>query len=115
MGFKGPEQVGAEGGHHADSLLILRVFASPLALNLKILAVSLLFLSISISLSLCLCLSVLLSGSRSLSVMCLPLCLCPVSLCLCHVLFRSLSVSLFCSACGSLHILGLDSILHSLV
>ena len=62
-GLKGRSRVGAEGGHHADSLLILRVFVSPLALNLEILAVSLLFLSISISLSLCLCLSVSLSGS----------------------------------------------------
>ena len=53
-GLKGRSGVGAEGGHHAGSLLVLRVFVSPLALNLESFAVSLLSLSISIPLSLCL-------------------------------------------------------------
>lgn len=72
--------MGAEGSHHAGSLLVLRVFVSPLALNLESFAVSLLSLSISIPLSLCLVLfaSVSLSLSLGLSI---PLTLClPVSL-----------------------------------
>lgn len=49
-GLKGRSEAGAGGGHRAASLLILRAFVSPSALNLQTLAVSLLFLSISISL-----------------------------------------------------------------